>query len=223
MKGTLRARVAVGVAALGYALVVTACGVGAPGGTTSQASTSPASAAATAAPEVAIPASDRPFGAGCSAVPATGAGSFSDMAQDPVVLAASRNRALASFVIAVQTANLGDSLNSLQGITVLAPVDTAFRAVPTLQLHRLMADTAALTQVLTHHVIQGRLTPAQLVGTHTTLDNDTVTITASGAGFSVAAGQTLAGAKPAGVICGNVQTANATVYLIDQVLKPPPS
>ena len=25
---------------------------------------------------------------------------------------------------------------------------------------------------------------------------------------------------PASVICGNVQTANATVYIIDQVLKP---
>jgi uncharacterized surface protein with fasciclin (FAS1) repeats len=221
VRSTLRARLAVGVAAAGYALVISACGAGSPAGTSSQASTSPSRAVGPAAPTIVIPASDRPFGAGCGAVPASGAGSPGDMARAPVVLAASHDPALASFVVAVQTANLADSLNSLEGITVLAPVNTAFRAVPGVQMHRLLADTAALTQVLTHHVIQGRLTPAQLLGTHTTLDNDTVTITVSAAGFTVAAGQTLAGVEPATVVCGNVQTANATIYLVDQVLKPP--
>lgn len=223
MKSTLRARVAAGIAAAGYALVVTACGTGAPTGTAASASTSPARATDAGGPAVAIPASDRPFGTGCSAVPPSGVGSLRGLAQQPVVLAASNIPALSDFVVSVQKANLGDSLNSLQGITVLAPVNSAFHAIPGARLQGLLADTAALTQVLTHHVLQGRLTPGQLLGTHTTLDNDPVTITAAGTGFVVAAGETVAGARPATVICGNVQTANATVYLIDQVLKPPAS
>jgi uncharacterized surface protein with fasciclin (FAS1) repeats len=77
-----------------------------------------------------------------------------------------------------------------------------------------------LTTVLTHHVIPGRLTPEQLAGEHTTLAGDTVTIEGSGEDFSVAADQTVVGSTEASVICGNVQTANATVYIIDQVLAP---
>jgi uncharacterized surface protein with fasciclin (FAS1) repeats len=68
-------------------------------------------------------------------------------------------------------------------------------------------------------VIQGRLSPDQLAGTHTTLNNDEVTIEGSGETFTIAGASTLMGTD-ASVICGNVPTANATVYVIDQVLKP---
>jgi uncharacterized surface protein with fasciclin (FAS1) repeats len=47
-----------------------------------------------------------------------------------------------------------------------------------------------------------------------------VTIEGSGEDFSIAAEGTVLGSAPASVICGNVQTANATVYVIDQVLAP---
>mgnify|MGYP002718025258 CR=1 FL=1 len=46
---------------------------------------------------------------------------------------------------------------------------------------------------------------------------DEVTIEGSGEMFTVA--QTVTG-TPANVICGNVQTANATVYIVDTVLMP---
>jgi uncharacterized surface protein with fasciclin (FAS1) repeats len=77
-----------------------------------------------------------------------------------------------------------------------------------------------LTAVLTHHVIQGRLAPEQLAGTHTTLNNDEVTVEGSGDTFTIAGDATISQVD-ATVICGNVQTANATVYVIDQVLAPP--
>jgi uncharacterized surface protein with fasciclin (FAS1) repeats len=141
------------------------------------------------------------------------------MAAAPVATAASANPALSTLVQAVTAANLGDSLNTQQNITVLAPADPAFQAVPADALHALLADNAQLTAVLTHHVIQGRLTPGQLAGTHTTLNNDQVTIEGSGEHFTFAAAGTFVG-KEGSVICGNVQTANATVYIIDQVLKP---
>ena len=165
------------------------------------------------------PMSDEPFGAGCSAVPAEGEGSFTGMTDDPVATAASNNPALSTLVAAVTAANLGDTLNTTDDITVLAPANPAFEAVPPEALNALLADTAALTTVLTHHVIPGRLTPEELAGTHTTLNNDEVVIEGEGENFTIAMDGTVVGME-ASVICGNVQTANATVYIIDQVLKP---
>jgi uncharacterized surface protein with fasciclin (FAS1) repeats len=160
---------------------------------------------------------DEPFGAGCTAVPADGEGSFSGMTDDPVATAASNNPVLSTLVQAVTQANLVDTLNTTPDITVIAPADPAFEAIPQDQLQAVLADNATLTQILTHHVIPGRLTPEQLAGTHTTVAGDEVTIEGSGESFTVA--QTVTG-TPASVICGNVQTANATVYIVDQVLAP---
>ncbi|RBY87980.1 fasciclin domain-containing protein [Blastococcus sp. TF02A-30] len=169
----------------------------------------------------AMPMSDEPFGAGCSAVPADGEGSFTGMTDDPVGTAASNNPALSTLVSAVSAAGLVDSLNTAEDITVLAPANPAFEAVPADALNGLLADQAQLTAVLTHHVIEGRLAPDELAGTHTTLNGDEVTVEGSGEDFSVAAEGTVLGTSEASVICGNVQTANATVYIIDQVLTPP--
>jgi uncharacterized surface protein with fasciclin (FAS1) repeats len=169
----------------------------------------------------AMPMSDEPFGAGCSAVPADGEGSFTGMTDDPVGTAASNNPALSTLVSAVSAAGLVDSLNTAEDITVLAPANPAFEAVPADALNALLADQMQLTAVLTHHVIEGRLAPDELAGTHTTLNGDEVTIEGSGEDFSVAAEGTVLGSSEASVICGNVQTANATVYIIDQVLTPP--
>jgi uncharacterized surface protein with fasciclin (FAS1) repeats len=162
-------------------------------------------------------AGDEPFGAGCTAVPADGEGSFTGMTDDPVATAASNNPVLSTLVQAVGQANLVDALNSAQDITVIAPANPAFEAVPADQLQAVLADNAQLTAILTHHVIEGRLSPDQLAGTHTTLAGDQVTIEGSGQAFTVA--QTVTG-TPASVVCGNVQTANATVYIVDQVLVP---
>ncbi|MGY1736403.1 fasciclin domain-containing protein [Geodermatophilus sp. SYSU D00684] len=163
------------------------------------------------------PASDEPFGAACSSVPADGEGSFAGMTDDPVATAASNNPVLSTLVQAVTQANLVDTLNTTDDITVIAPANPAFEALPADQLQAVLADQAMLTQVLTHHVIPGRLSPDQLAGTHTTVAGDEVTIEGSGESFTVA--QTVTG-TPASVICGNVQTANATVYIVDQVLAP---
>ena len=69
----------------------------------------------------------------------------------------------------------------------------------------------ALTHLLTHHVVPSRLAPPALAGTHPTLNSDSVKVTGTTPDFDVA------GAK---VLCGNVQTANATVYIVDTVLMP---
>ena len=219
MKRTLLTRGAMLTAASTLAITLSACGSDDSADTAASADTPSSSSMAAPESSAAPMASDEPFGAGCSAVPTEGEGSFTGMTDDPVATAASNNPALSTLVAAVTAANLGDTLNTTDDITVLAPANPAFEAVPADALNGLLADTAALTTVLTHHVIPGRLTPEELAGTHKTLNNDEVTIAGEGEDFSVAMDGTVIGME-ASVICGNVQTANATVYIIDQVLKP---
>jgi len=154
------------------------------------------------------------FGAGCAAVPtdASNPGSFAAMAKVPVATAASGNPVLSTLVTAVKKANLVDSLNSAQGITVFAPANSAFQKIPQSTLNGVLNDDAALTKVLTYHVVPGRLSPDQLAGTHKTLEGGDLTISGSGTDFKVNGNSS--------VVCGNVQTENATVYVLDSVLMP---
>ena len=90
--------------------------------------------------------------------------------------------------------------------------ENAFAAVPKATMDAAMKDPKGLlTKVLTNHVVPGKLTPETLAGEHKTLGGGTITVTGSGEAFKVG---------EANVICGNVQTANATVYIIDGVLLP---
>jgi uncharacterized surface protein with fasciclin (FAS1) repeats len=153
-----------------------------------------------------------PFGPGCAAVPADGAGSFAGMAADPVATAASNNPVLSTLVTAVGKAGLGDTLNTAKDITVFAPTNDAFAALDKATMDKAMGDPKGLlTTVLTNHVVEGRLSPDQLAGDHKTLAGTTITVEGSGEDFTVGTAK---------VVCGNVQTANATVYIIDGVLLP---
>lgn len=154
------------------------------------------------------------FGAGCSSIPADGAGSFNGMATEPVATAASANPLLKTLVTAVGEAGLVDTLNSTEDITVFAPTDDAFAALPKKQLNAVLADKQLLTKILTYHVVPGQLTPEDLAGEHDTLEGQPVTVEGSGEDFTVGDGG-------AAVLCGNIPTANATVYVIDSVLMPP--
>jgi uncharacterized surface protein with fasciclin (FAS1) repeats len=151
------------------------------------------------------------FGAGCKLIPKDGKGSFNGMATDPVATAASNNPLLKTLVSAVGQAGLVDTLNSADALTVFAPTDDAFAKIPSDTLNGLLADKKMLTTVLTHHVVAGKLSPDQLAGTHKTLAGDTITVKGSGDNFTVG---------DATVLCGNIPTANATVYVIDTVLVP---
>ena len=216
----LRSRGALAAATAALALTLTACGGSDDAESASASSSAPSSETGSSEP-MAEPASDEPFGEGCTAVPTEGEGSFEGMTDDPVATAAGNNPALSTLVEAVTAANLGDALNTAEDITVLAPANPAFEAVPADALEALLADNAQLTAVLSHHVLEGRLSPDQLAGEQTTINGETVTIEGSGEDFSIPAEGTVLGEAEASVICGNVQTANATVYIIDQVLMPP--
>jgi uncharacterized surface protein with fasciclin (FAS1) repeats len=184
--------------------------------TSTAAPTMSAAPVMSTAPSGSAAAMTAPFGPACASVPTSGSGSFAGMALDPVATAASNNPALKTLVSAVTAAGLGDTLNTAKDITVFAPADSAFAAMDKATLDSAMADPKGLlTKVLTYHVVSGRLTPEMLAGTHTTLTGGTITVAGSGQDFTVNG--------TAKVVCGNVQTANATVYIIDGVLLPPAS
>lgn len=194
------------------AITMSACGSGdssAPSTSDSTLSTSTTEAA---------PSSDsatpQQFGSACSAVPTSGPGSFSGMAADPVATAASNNPVLSTLVTAVKKASLVDTLNSAKDITVFAPYNGAFDKIPSATLNKVLADQAGLKKLLTYHVVGQRITPADLAsGNFKTLEGQSITTSGSGQDFKVNG--------TASVICGNIQTANATVYIIDTVLMPP--
>jgi uncharacterized surface protein with fasciclin (FAS1) repeats len=173
-----------------------------------------------AADPAADPAADL-VGPGCAdyakKVP-DGSGSVAGMAEDPVATAASNNPLLKTLVATVSgkfnpKVNLVDTLNGGE-FTVFAPVDSAFAKLPKATLKTLSTPKGAetLQTVLTYHVVQGQLSPDQVDGTHKTVQGGTVKVTGSGDNIKVNGSTS--------VICGGVHTANATVYLIDNVLMP---
>jgi uncharacterized surface protein with fasciclin (FAS1) repeats len=156
------------------------------------------------------------FGSGCASVPKSGGGSFTGMATAPVATAASANPLLSTLVAAVKAAGLVDTLNSASNITVFAPDNAAFAKIPAATLKGILANKAELTKILTYHVASGRYTPAQLASGAKikTLEGGTVTPAMMGGNYTV---------NGASIVCGNVQTANATVYIINTVMTPPSS
>jgi uncharacterized surface protein with fasciclin (FAS1) repeats len=173
-------------------------------------------ALATCAPAAAAP---NLVGAGCSdyaAMHPDGPASVSGMSQDPVAVAASNNPMLTTLTQAVSgqlnpQVNLVDTLNSGQ-YTVFAPTDAAFNKLPAATINELKTNSDMLKSILTYHVVPGQLSPAQVDGSHPSVQGAPVNVTGSGNGLKV---------NNAGLVCGGVPTANAQVYMIDTVLMPP--
>lgn len=162
-----------------------------------------------------------PVGPGCETfateIAPEGEGSVEGMSDDPVAVAASNNPILTTLTAAVSgginpDVDLVDTLNGGE-FTVFAPVDDAFAAdVDEATLEALSTDADLLSSVLTYHVVEGRIAPADLAGT----TQDTV----QGGTVEIAGEPDMLTVNGANVICGGVETANATVYLIDGVLMP---
>ena len=211
-----------GVAAAAL-LSLTACGGSA---TTANSSSAPAStpSASSMAPSpsasssAAMDPAANLVGPGCAGyaeqVP-DGAGSVAGMALDPVAVAASNNPLLKTLTAAVSgklnpKVDLVDTLNGSE-FTVFAPVDDAFAKIDAATIETLKTDDALLSKILTYHVVPGQITPDKIVGTHTTVQGGSITVTGTKDALKV---------DDASVICGGVKTANATVYLVDSVLMP---
>lgn len=150
-----------------------------------------------------------------------GPASVEGMAQEPVGTAASGNPLLKTLVKSVSgqinpKVDLVGALNDeAANYTVFAPVDTAFDKIDDATLTALSKEKSgeSLSSILTYHVLTERVEPADLQGSYTALSGEDLEVSGEG--------DTIMVNGQSAVICGGVQTSNATVYLIDTVLMPP--
>jgi transforming growth factor-beta-induced protein len=220
MKSTRLARGAFLLASL--SLVAAACG--SDDNDSTSATTTPAAAESTAAPTESSMATSMASSEICDAdglVAAvqggTAQGTLEGMADDPVATAASNNPVLTTLVTAVGAAGLGDTLNSAEALTVFAPTDCAFAQLDPATLKAALDDpTGLLTTVLGFHVIPERLSAADLADMTelTTFTGETLELSDDGGTITLNGGS-------ASVLVPDIQTSNATVFLIDNVMLPP--
>ncbi|MCF6422940.1 fasciclin domain-containing protein [Amycolatopsis tucumanensis] len=156
------------------------------------------------------------FGPACGQLPQGNApGSLDSMGPQPVATAASTNPLLTKLVAAVQATNLVDTLNSQEAITVFAPADPAFEALGEAKFTELAQNPSQLAPILQYHVVPQRYDASRLeaAGSVQTLNTAGGPVKIEGSGGNM----TVNGAK---VLCGNIPTENATVFVIDSVLTP---
>jgi uncharacterized surface protein with fasciclin (FAS1) repeats len=197
------AAAAVLVAACGSSNTVTATHTGAPGPYLPHQSAAPHGPAGTAAR----------IGRGCGMIPAKGTGSISQLSTEHAITAASRNPQLSVFVAAVRTAGLGKTLNARHSYTLMVPVNSAFASLSKTQIMHLH-NSGELLKIVNYHALKARVGPQQFASGAklATLQGKRLTLSKSGSVYRV---------NGATVLCGNIKTANATVYIVSKVLLPP--
>ncbi|GEL19988.1 fasciclin domain-containing protein [Pseudonocardia asaccharolytica] len=164
------------------------------------------------------------FGPECDRLPQGEApGSPAATSAQPVAGAIAANPLLTTLAGAVDAVpGLADALDTQEGVTVFAPADPAFDALRTQlgdqRFETLLDSPNELDALLSSHVVPRRHTAADLVaaGRVTQLAGGTVRI----GGTAAAPTPTDGAGAIATVLCGNIPTANATVFVIDKVLVP---
>ena len=119
---------------------------------------------------------------------------------------------LSTLVAALKAADLVDTLAGAGPITVLAPTDDAFTALPVGALEGLLADTEKLKAVLLSHVIEGKVLAETLVS----LDSATA-LSGQALPIDTANGVEIGGAA---VIKTDILASNGVIHLIDKVITP---
>ena len=165
-----------------------------------------------------VTTADDVFGPACAQLPQGDAeGGLTAMGPQPVATAASTNPLLTKLTAAVGAVpGLVDTLNGAEALTVFAPADAAFDALGEAKFTELAGDPDALAPILQFHVVGQRYDAEGLeaAGSVTSLNATAPQLKIEGSGESM----TVNGAK---VLCGNIPTANATVFVIDTVMVPP--
>jgi len=117
-----------------------------------------------------------------------------------------------TLVTALRAAGLVDTLKGPGPFTVFAPSDAAFAKIPRAQLDALLADRNRLTQVLTFHVVPGRVMAADVrPGQVTTVQGGQLTVATSGGNVTV---------NGARVTATDIAASNGVIHVIDTVVMP---
>ncbi|MFM7009246.1 MAG: fasciclin domain-containing protein [Betaproteobacteria bacterium] len=139
-----------------------------------------------------------------------GLGVLSAQAADIVDTAVSAG-SFKTLVTAVQAAGLVNTLKGPGPFTVFAPTDEAFAKIPKAQLDALLNDKAALTKVLTYHVVPGNVMAKDVkAGKVKTVQGSELTVSTMG-GVKV---------DNANVIKTDIVTDNGVIHVIDSVVLP---
>jgi len=119
-----------------------------------------------------------------------------------------------TLITAVKAAGLVEALKGKGPLTVFAPTDEAFAALPKGTLEALLQDQDALRAILKYHVVPGRVLAGDVVKLDEaeTLSGEKVRIEASSAGVKINDSQ---------VIKTDVLASNGVIHVIDKVLLPP--
>ena len=116
-----------------------------------------------------------------------------------------------TLVTAVQAAGLVETLKGKGPFTVFAPTDEAFAKIPKATLDALLKDKAALSKVLTYHVVPGKVMAANVsAGKVKTVQGSEITVTTAG-GVKV---------DNANVVKTDVVASNGVIHVIDTVIMP---
>ena len=146
-------------------------------------------------------------------IPAKGKGSIGSMSREQAVKAASTNPQLSVFTAAVRSAGLDNTLNSRRSYTLIVPVNSAFAALSKTQIVHLH-NAGDLHKIVRYHALKTRISPQQFASgaRPLTLQGKPLTLSKSGSVYKV---------NGATVLCGNIKTSNATVYIVNELLLPP--
>jgi uncharacterized surface protein with fasciclin (FAS1) repeats len=119
-----------------------------------------------------------------------------------------------TLVAAVTAADLVETLSGEGPFTVFAPTDEAFAALPAGVLDGLLLpeNKALLAQILTYHVVSGKVMAADVT------DSDVATVEGSTIKLGTMGGVTVNGAN---VISADVAASNGVIHAIDAVILPP--
>jgi uncharacterized surface protein with fasciclin (FAS1) repeats len=108
-------------------------------------------------------------------------------------------------------ADIVDTLKGKGPFTVFAPTDEAFAKIPKETLDGLLKDKAALTKILTYHVVSGKVMAKDVkAGAVKTVQGQDITLATAG-------GVTVNGAK---VVAADVAASNGVIHAIDTVIMP---
>ena len=118
-----------------------------------------------------------------------------------------------TLVTAVKAAGLVETLKGEGPFTVFAPTDAAFAKVPTDTLNALLADKAALANVLTYHVVAGNVMAADVVKL-------TSAVTVQGQAVSIAVKDGKVYVDGAQVVATDIKASNGVIHVIDAVILP---
>jgi uncharacterized surface protein with fasciclin (FAS1) repeats len=110
--------------------------------------------------------------------------------------------------------NLTALIKAQKTVTVFAPTDAAFAALPAGELDRLMKDPAALQRLLVYHLINTPIESARLAGAKGPVN------TVAGSGLVLdGSGQGLK-ANTANILAFDVKTSSGVLFVVDAVLTP---